>query len=272
LTQKALVAEITGVTDLVPREVHERDLGPIMLEADRLTSEEIAGISLSVRAGEIVGLAGLVGAGRTETCSAIIGLSRVVSGTIKVNGHLTRIRSPRDAIALGVAMMPEERRRLGMVANMSVRENITLSSVSSYASPGRWGLVSKGRERSAVTKYVKELRLKTASPEASITSLSGGNQQKVILARLLESKPRVLLLDEPTKGVDVGAKQEMFRLIQLLASQGTAIVFVSSDLDEVCDLCDRAIVLRERRLVGELDGAKLNKKNILKLCYQEGPE
>jgi ribose transport system ATP-binding protein len=163
-------------------------------------------------------------------------------------------------------LLPEERKTQALFSRMTIRENVTIAGLDGYARP-RWGFISRRREREATAGYADSLRLKFAGTEAAITSLSGGNQQKVVLARLLDMGARILLLDEPTKGVDVGAKQEMFRLIQEFAAGGCGVLFISSDLEEVVELCDRALVMREGRIVGQVAGSQLTRAEILGLAY-----
>ena len=201
-------------------------------------------VSFAVRSGEIVGLAGLVGSGRTEVCEAIFGVTRRDSGTVEVAGEAVRFRDPRDAMAKGLAMVPEDRQHHGLLLPMSIATNATLPSLQ-----GAW--LRPRQERSVAESMTRRLRTALRSVSQPVRELSGGNQQKVVLAKWLLTEPRILILDEPTRGVDVGAKEEVHRLIRELFEAGLAILMVSSDLSEVLDLSDRVLVMREGRLTGE---------------------
>jgi rhamnose transport system ATP-binding protein len=201
----------------------------------------VHGVSLEVRAGEVVGLAGLVGAGRTELARVLFGLTPAGAGEILLNGERVTIRSPREAVARGIAYVPEDRRRHGVILEMPVAHNLTMA-VHDRLFPGAW--LRFGAERQLAEGYIHDLAVKCAGPEAPAGSLSGGNQQKVALARWLATKPRLLILDEPTQGVDVGAKSEIHKLIRRLAQEGLAVLMISSDLPEVLGMGDRIGVMR----------------------------
>jgi len=228
----------------------------------------IAGVSLRVRAGEIVGLAGLVGAGRTELAHVLFGLAPADSGTIAIDGRAGAIRSPADAVARGVAYVPEDRRQHGVIGAMSVAANTTLASLARVT---RRGLLDGARERTTAASFVQRFAIRTPSIEAPVGTLSGGNQQKVALARWLATAPRVLVLDEPTQGVDIGAKTEIHRLIQQLAADGLAILLISSELTELLSLAHRIGVMRGGRLVGLLDRAAASEEAILTLALGHAP-
>ena len=221
-------------------------------------------LSFQVRAGEIVGVAGLVGAGRTEMLRVLFGVDRPVSGTIRINGRPIMLRSPIDAIAAGLALVPEDRKQQGLVLEMSVRENIGL--------PGLWrnrrpfaGL-NLAAERQASRRMIERLGVRTASDRLAVQYLSGGNQQKVVIGKWLSLAPRVLLLDEPTRGIDVGAKHEIYRLMEELAQQGVAVLFVSSEMEEILNMSDRALVMHEGRIAGELGRSQLNEEAVMRLA------
>jgi ABC-type sugar transport system ATPase subunit len=221
-------------------------------------------ISLQVRAGEVLALAGAMGAGRTTLLSTLFGLAPGrSSGRIAVDGEQVTLRSPAQAVARGVALVPEDRKECGLVLGMSVAENLTLAGLSRIT-PG--GLVDSIREERVAAEHVKELRIKTASLTGEVATLSGGNQQKVVIGKWLLTEPRILLLDEPTRGVDVGAKAEIYRLIRKLTGAGKAVIMASSDLPEVLLLADRVLVLREGRLAGELSREETTQESILKLA------
>ena len=223
--------------------------GPERLRVERLTRPGVfEDVSFTVRAGEVVGLAGLVGAGRSEVAAALFGLAADVSGTIHVNGRPARIRRPEDAIALGIGLVPEDRKKQGLVLALRARENVSLPLLRRLA---RAGWVDRAAERHTVGTYLDRLALK-ATPEAETSALSGGNQQKLVLAKWLAAGGDVLILDEPTRGVDVGAKAEIHLWIDRLAAEGKAVLLVSSELPELLNLSTRVVVLRAGRVVGEL--------------------
>jgi erythritol transport system ATP-binding protein len=206
-------------------------------------------VSLRIQAGEVVGLYGLMGAGRTELMETLAGRLRPVSGRIVLGGTPIDGGSISDRIRLGMTLVPEDRQRDGLVQSMSVGQNLSLAGLWRFVS-GPW--VGRDAERDAVGRVIRDVTVKTTGPEAPITSLSGGNQQKVVLGKALLTEPRVLLLDEPTRGIDVGAKEEFFQLIGSMLADGMAILLVSSELLEVLGLADRVLVMHERRIVGEL--------------------
>jgi rhamnose transport system ATP-binding protein len=208
-------------------------------------------VTLDLRAGEIVGLAGLVGAGRTELARLLFGITPADSGEILLNGQAIHVGSPRDAVAHGIAYVPEDRRRHGVILDLPISSNATLA-IHRRIFPGGW--LRFGVERSLTMDFVRDLGIKASGPDASGASLSGGNQQKVSLARWLATKPKVLLLDEPTQGVDVGAKSEIHRIIRRLAKEGLAVLMISSDLPEVLGMSDRIGVMRGGTLVALLPG------------------
>lgn len=219
----------------------------------------VHGVDLSVRAGEIVGLAGLVGSGRTELCEAIVGARRLASGSVEVAGVACSLSSVRSSVRRGIAYVSEDRKATGLVLGMDVVENTTLASLRSFCKP----FVSKRLERECAEKWVKELDVRAGDLRADVLFLSGGNQQKVAVAKWLETKPRVLILDEPTRGVDVGAKREIYNLIQRLADAGMACVVISSELPEIVGVCERVVVMREGRVAGELSGAEITEESIM---------
>ncbi len=222
-----------------------------------------SGIDLTLRAGEIVGIAGLIGAGRTEFAETLFGIRPAVGGTITVEGKSLRVRSPADAIRAGVYLVPEDRRSQGLVLAENVRNNLSLPSLRRLQTAG---LVAVGRERAMADDMVNRLNIRTPSIRQTASLLSGGNQQKVVLGKWLGRNPRVLILDEPTRGVDVGAKTEIYALMDELASQGLAILMISSDLEEILGMSDRVLVMHEGRLAGELAREQLNEEAIMKLA------
>jgi ABC-type sugar transport system ATPase subunit len=219
-------------------------------------------ISFSLRAGEVLGLAGLVGAGRSEIAKALFGLDADVTGTVRVGGAAVNIRSARDAMRLGVGLVPEDRKHEGLVLSMSALENVTLPLLETLSSNS---LINRRDERTLAQKYFDRLRVKVANVDAPASGLSGGNQQKLVLARWLAAGSRVLILDEPTRGVDVGAKAELHEWIDQLASEGHAILLISSELPELLHLSTRIIVLREGRMAGEIPRESATQELLLRL-------
>ena len=218
------------------------------------------GVDLTVHPGEVVGLGGLLGSGRTETMKALVGLQPLDSGEIEVAGKRVRAGSTPAAIRAGLVLVPEDRKAEGIIPNLSVRENIVLAALPRLSVAG---VVSKRKQREIVDTFMRRLRIKAASPEQKVGELSGGNQQKVMLARWLAMSPKVLLLDEPTRGIDVGAKAEVQALVDELAGQGLGIVLVSSDLEELVEGADRVVVLREGASVAELTGDQVTVDGVM---------
>jgi erythritol transport system ATP-binding protein len=216
-----------------------------MTIAGRTVSE---GLNLQIRTGEIVGIYGLLGAGRTELLEAIAGLRRVDSGEVRLKGKTVQVRSVTDALDAGIALVPEDRQRDGLVPALSIRENISLSSVGLFASAG-W--IRRRAEAARVREVAAQMHITAPDLELPVTTLSGGNQQKVLLARCLMRNPRVLLLDEPTRGVDVGAKAEIYRTLRALAAGGLAVLFATSEIEEAQVLANRILVLTQGRFVAE---------------------
>jgi simple sugar transport system ATP-binding protein len=223
-------------------------------------------VDLELPEGEIVGLAGLLGAGRTELARLLFGLSSADSGAITINEKLAVIRSPRDAMAHGLAFCSEDRRAEGILPHLSVRENMILAK---QAGRGPLRLLPRRDQDALVDHYIRALDIKTPSPEAAIQTLSGGNQQKVLLARALATQPRIVLLDEPTRGIDVGAKLEIEKLVRSLRERGLSVLLISSDLDELARTCGRVAVLRDRKKVGELVGDEIRPDKILSVIAHE---
>ncbi len=236
--------------------------GDVVLETRSLgcRASGVHAASLQVRAGEIVGLAGLVGAGRTELARVLFGLTPADSGELLVRGRPVTIDSPAHAVSLGIGYVPEDRRRHGVILEMSVASNVTLATLEAIS---RFGFLDFRRERATAARFVQQLGIKTAGLQTAAGNLSGGNQQKVALARWLASSPAVLILDEPTQGVDVGAKAEIHRLMSELAGRGLAILMISSELPEIMGMSDRIAVMHGGAIVGELDRAAATQEAIL---------
>jgi ABC-type sugar transport system ATPase subunit len=210
-------------------------------------------VSFAVKAGEILALTGLVGAGRTETVRLIFGADRRETGTIALDGKVLRIRSPRDAIRAGIGLLTEDRKGQGLVLMQSVRENFGLPNLAQFT---RGGFVNQQLEREKFGNYVDTLRIKIPHQDELAKNLSGGNQQKIVLAKWLQQNCEVIIFDEPTRGIDVGAKYEIYLLIQELAAQGKAILMISSELPEVLGMADRVLVMHEGRITGEVTDVK----------------
>jgi len=270
------------ITQMVGREMSQmypslpHPVGEVVMEARHITCldadqpgrKRVDDVSFSVRRGEILGIAGLVGAGRTELVTAVFGAyPGAHEGEVWLEGQRVDTSTPMKAVRAGFALVPEDRKHHGIVPDLSVGANITLSVLQRYAHATR---IDDGEELSAINGQIAQLSLKTASPALSITSLSGGNQQKAVLAKMLLTRPKVLILDEPTRGVDVGAKFEIYKLMLELAAQGIAIVMVSSELAEVLGVSDRVLVMGEGKLRGEFANAGLTQEMVLAAAIGQG--
>ncbi len=248
-THELLVREMVGrdIDDFFVRTRHIP--GDTMLRVEGLSRAlTFEDVNFEVRAGEVVGFAGLVGAGRTEVGLALFGIAPAERGTIEVDGEPVEIRSPRDAMGLGIAYLSEDRRRLGLSMPQSVASNITLPAIGNYRTP--FGLLDRSAEEAVAGRFRDRLSIRTASLRTPVGNLSGGNQQRTMLARWLNVAPRILILDEPTRGIDVGAKADIHQLIDDLARDGVAVIVISSDLPEVLAMSDRIVVMREGRVRG----------------------
>lgn len=250
------------IKQVYPKREHE--IGEEILRVEGLSRPPaLHDISFSLRRGEILGLGGLMGAGRTELARAIFGADRPASGRIFVEGRPVRIKSPRDAVAVGIALLTEDRKRDGLALGLPLRANVTLSSLGQVI---RHGLLSLGRERKIVENVVRRVDIRAASIEQHVRNLSGGNQQKVVVAKWLLTQARVFIFDEPTQGIDVGAKAEVYRLIEELAAQGAGIILISSYLPELLALADRVLVLCRGRITGELAREEATQERVLELA------
>jgi ribose transport system ATP-binding protein len=256
------------ITQLFPKS--NRIPGVEVLRVEDLhRGPSVQGVSFTLRAGEILGIAGLVGSGRTETVRALFGADRLTSGTIYLQGKRINIRSPKDAVKAGIALIPEDRKTQGVVLDLPIRENMTLPSLNGFTS---WfGIIPRRRERTFVDQRIRELRIRTPTGEAPAVSLSGGNQQKVVLAKWMSQRFKVILFDEPTRGVDVGAKAEIYQLIEQLAERGVALAIISSELLEIIGLSDRVLVMNRGRATGLLDKEQISERNIMELAFANRP-
>ncbi len=266
VSEDEVVAMMVGrdLTGMFVRQPH--DPGDVVLSVQDLSSADVTDISFDVRAGEVVGIAGLVGAGRSELAHALVGDTTARSGEVRVDGARVRIRSPRDAMRAGIGFAPEERKAQALLMHRSVRDNISLAVLSRIS---KAHIVNRREERQIADRFVEQLNVRTPSTEQVVANLSGGNQQKVVLARWLARRPRVLILDEPTRGVDVGAKAEIYHVINDLAGEGVAIVVISSELPEILALADRVLVMQAGRITGELSRREATEERILALAMTE---
>jgi len=244
-----------------PKRHHE--LGDIALEVRGLTGNSVEDIHFVLRKGEVLGMAGLVGCGRTETAQLICGAAHIESGEILVDGKPTRIKSPADAIAVGIGLIPEDRKEQGCILHNSVLFNTTLICNKKYM---RGGIMSKARRRAVAQEFKDSLRIKVPSLNQMVVNLSGGNQQKVVVSKTLAADLDIIFFDEPTKGIDVGAKQEIYQLMNKMAAEGKAIVMISSDMEELLGMSDRILVLSEGRVAGELEKEQFTQENVLTLA------
>ena len=253
------------LTELFPKERATR--GPEVLRVEGLSTKNgLKDISFSLHKGEVLGLAGLMGAGRTELARAIFGLDQITSGTIYIKGEPQRIGSPRSAINSGIGFLTEDRKAQGLVLPLSVKENLCLSSVDKFS---RWGIMDTDEEQRAAGRYVKELRIRTPSLDQKVVFLSGGNQQKVVLSKWLCCEAEVFIFDEPTRGVDVGAKAEIYQLMNRLTASGVAIIMISSEMLEVLGMSDRILVMRGGRITGEFSAREATQERVLQCALGE---
>jgi ribose transport system ATP-binding protein len=251
------------LSQFYPHQTHP--IGKTLLQVENLRTRANPKhqVSLSVQSGEIVGIAGLVGAGRTELLEAIFGIQPPLEGSVLVDGKLIATQSPEHPIQAGIGLVPEDRKHCGLVLEMGVRENMSLATL---ARDQRSGFLNREKEAEICQSMTDAMRIKSPHADQPVQFLSGGNQQKVVLGKWLATEPKVLLLDEPTRGVDIGAKQEIYRLMDELAARGVAILFVSSELEEILGMSDRTLVMHEGRITGELPRAALSEESIMNLA------
>jgi ribose transport system ATP-binding protein len=264
LTRDEIIRLMVGreLTQMIPKEA--APIGkPALVVRNLCRKGVLDNINLTVHEGEVLGIAGLVGAGRTELARAIFGADPFDSGEIELYGEPARVRSPQDAIRQGIGLVTEDRKAQGLVLGMVVRENITLANLRAIST---LNFIQAGREREVARKYVADLTVKTPSIEQTVQNLSGGNQQKVVLAKWLFTDSKVLIFDEPTRGIDVGAKTEIYQLMNALAKRGCAIIMISSELPEVLGMSDRILVMHEGRITGELSREEATQEKIMHLA------
>lgn len=264
LTMDDVIALMVGrkITNVYPKE--ECPIGENILEVENLYSKGVfKDIHFHVKKGEIIGFAGLVGAGRTELMRSLFGLDPITSGKIKIHGKEVKIESVHDSIANKMVMLSEDRRRYGIIPVRSVMENASISSLQKFFYGGYW---HSKQEKEMVGNYFKKMNVKTPTLETTIQSLSGGNQQKVLLAKWMLLEPDILILDEPTRGIDVGAKFEIYRLMTDMAKQGKSVIMISSELPELIGMCDRIYVMNKGRITGELQRDEFTQEKIMKFA------
>lgn len=237
-----------------------KKFGDVVLEVKELSNKHIKNVSLKLRKGEILGLTGLVGAGRTELVRAIFGADHVDSGDIFLEGQKVDIKSPKDAMNMGIALCPEDRKTQGLVLIRTVKENFSMAILEKLTN---FSFINFRKERELCEKGIQDFDIKTPSMNQQVIKLSGGNQQKIILARWMASNPKVLILDEPTKGIDVGAKSEIYKLICSVAKQGIGVIVISSELPEVIGLCDRIMIMSQGKVAGEIMRSEATEEKIL---------
>jgi inositol transport system ATP-binding protein len=267
LTDGMLIEKMVGrtLTDMFHKE--SADVGSVFLDVQNLSGKGFRNVSFQVKRGEILGVAGLMGAGRTELMEGVFGVSRSHGGTIRIDGKVVKIKSPADAIQGGMALLTEDRKLTGLYLNASVRENIFIANINKYLIGPfiRFDKIDKDCE-----KMRKLMRIKTPSLGEIIKNLSGGNQQKVLISRWLLTEPDLLILDEPTRGIDVGAKSEIYRLMTEFVRSGKAIIMISSELPEILGMSDRIMVMHEGDKVGELSRGKATQEKILEMATGMG--
>jgi ribose transport system ATP-binding protein len=265
ITHEGMVKLMVGreLSQYYPHEPHAAGEVVLAVKGLRTPVHPTKEIELTLRAGEIVGMAGLVGAGRTELLLTLFGVTPALGGTIEVAGKETKIGSPIEAIAAGLALVPEDRKQQGVILEMAVKENLSLASL---LRDQKNGFLNRAKEDEISHQMIEQMRVKTPSDRQFVQFLSGGNQQKVVLGKWLAMNPKVLLLDEPTRGIDVGAKSEIYGLMEELAGKGMAILFVSSDMEEVLGMSDRVLVMHEGRITGELKREELSEEAVMQLA------
>lgn len=242
----------------------DKEIGDVLLEVKDVSSDYVKPTSFTLRKGEVLGFSGLVGAGRTELMRAIIGADHMKGGEIYLEGRKLTIHSPHDAMEQGIVLVPEDRKLQGIISNFSVAENINVSMLDQHSN--RFGFLDAKADEETAEAGIRDFRIKTPSPDKKIVELSGGNQQKAIVARWISTKPKVLILDEPTKGIDVGAKSEFYNMICSFAKQGLGVILISSELPEVIGLSDRIIVMKGRQISGEVMREEASETQLLSLA------
>jgi ABC-type sugar transport system ATPase subunit len=271
VSKNELITQITGHAVIEARTPHAApaDAPEILRVEDMTLPEVVEHASFTLRSGELLGIAGLVGAGRTELMRLVFGADKPASGAVAVRGRPVRIRSPRDGTRAGIVLLPEDRKTQGAVFSFSVRKNITLPSMPRFRVAAPLAVPSQRRERMHSREVVERLRIKVADVDSPASHLSGGNQQKMVLAKWLDSGADVFIFDEPTHGIDVEGKEEVYELMASLAKQGKGVIFISSEFNELVGTCNRVLVMREGRLVREFEGAAITEAALVGACYSD---
>lgn len=263
ISKAELIALIVGRALNTVFEKRKNVPGDVLLSVNGLTGSKFKDISFSVRSGEVLGIAGLMGAGRTEIAETIFGLKKKSGGTIAIKGKPVTIRSPRDAIKQGIGLITEDRKHTGLVLNGTVKHNLTLAALKQFT---KGWFIDRQQEQQAATRQVQQFGIKATSLQQPVGHLSGGNQQKVVLAKVLLNNPDIIILDEPTRGIDIGAKAEIYRLMNTLAAEGKAIIMISSELPEILGLSDRVLVVRNGSISATLSGADATPEKIMQFA------
>ncbi len=270
ISEKEIIRKMVGrdLGDIYNKLDRDKEIGDVLLEVKHLQTELVKDVSFTLHKGEVLGFSGLVGAGRTESMRAIIGADKVISGEIYLEGKQIHNHSPHDAMEKGIVLVPEDRKTQGILTNLGVGENITIGSLDGNSN--KIGILDRKKERKMWEDGIKNFKIKTPYPEKKIIELSGGNQQKAVVARWMATNPKVLILDEPTKGIDIGAKSEFYNMICEFAKQGLGVILISSELPEIMGLSDRIIVMKSRRISGEVKREEATEETLLGLAMMEG--
>lgn len=277
LDRRQLISHITGnehaQTAIERRRSHSIGSRPdtkALLEVENITSDTgVDGCTFDVRAGEVLGIAGLVGSRRTELVRAIFGADRKTGGVVKIRGEVADIRSPSDSMHAGMALMPEDRKTQGNIMDFSVRQNVTLASLKKHRVAPSLPVPSSNSEKTEANHMIERLSIATPHDRQLVRLLSGGNQQKVVIGKWLSQGADILIFDEPTHGVDVGGKEEIYEIMQELGNQGKAVIFISSEFAELVGVCQRIIAMRDGRIMGELEGDEINEEAVVELSYSD---
>jgi L-arabinose transport system ATP-binding protein len=265
VTQQELIKLMVGrdLGDIYKNLDRNSKIGDVLLDVRNVSSDYVKTNSFQLRKGEVLGFSGLVGAGRTELMRAIIGADRMRTGEVYLDGKKIVNHSPKNAMKNGIVLVPEDRKMQGILANLSVKGNIDISMLDKNSN--QFGIMDKKKEDAVAAEGIREFRIKTPSPDKKILELSGGNQQKCIVARWIATKPKVLILDEPTKGIDVGAKSEFYQMICSFAKQGLGVILISSEMPEIMGLADRIIAMRSLKIVGEISHDEVTEDKLLSM-------
>ena len=272
ISEEELIKKMVGrdLGDIYNNLDRDKEIGDVLLEVKHLKSDYVKDVSFTLHKGEVLGFSGLVGAGRTETMRAIIGADKMTGGEVFLEGKKINNKSPQEAMENGIVLVPEDRKTQGILANLGVGENITIGSLKKNSS--KLGVINRKLEKEMEEKGIEDFKIKTPNAEKKIVELSGGNQQKAVVARWMATQPKVLILDEPTKGIDIGAKSEFYNMICQFAKQGLGVILISSELPEVMGLSDRIIVMKGRLISGEVTRDEATEENLLSLAMIGGKE